>query len=231
MIRLIREGSVKYPWILVGIMGVIVVTFVVGMGWFGYGEVQRNKVATVGDVKISRDDYERAYRQAQDLYRENKQEITPEQLEDLVVSELISTKVWALAGDALGLTVTPDELRANILGIQAFQRNGRFDPDVYRRLLSRNHLTPGIFEAIQREQLLVAKTRRAVAESVALTPDEQADAEMLVGHQAPGTESTGGLSKDLIVKSFLFQKQQRALEAYTASLRTTIPIEIFRENL
>ena len=40
MIRLIREGSQKYPWILMTIIGVIAVTFVVGMGWYGYEAVQ-----------------------------------------------------------------------------------------------------------------------------------------------------------------------------------------------
>ena len=112
MIRLIREGSRKYPWILLGIIGVIVVTFVIGMGWFGYGEVQRDKIATVGDLKISRDEYERAYRRSQNFYRENKQEVEAEQLKTMVVDDLIKIKVWTLAAEAMALTITPDELRA-----------------------------------------------------------------------------------------------------------------------
>ncbi len=231
MIRLIREGSRKYPWILLGIIAVIVVTFVIGMGWFGYGEVQRDKIATVGDLKISRDEYERAYRRSQNFYRENKQEIEAEQLKTMVVNDLIKIKVWILAAEAMGLTITPDELRAEILGIQAFQREGRFDPELYRRVLSFNRLTPAIFEVGQRQQLIVNKARTMVTGSVALTPDEQAEVAMLVTPQPPGAESSGALSKDLMVKSFLYQKQQRALEAYTASLKATIPIEIFRENL
>ncbi len=231
MIRLIREGSRKYPWILLGIIGVIVVTFVIGMGWFGDGEVQREKIATVGDLKISRDEYERAYRRSQNFYRENKQEIEAEQLKTMVVNDLIKIKVWILAAEAMGLTITPDELRAEILGIQAFQREGRFDPELYRRVLSFNRLTPAIFEVGQRQQLIVNKARTMVTGSVALTPDEQAEVAMLVTPPPPGAESSGALSKDLMVKSFLYQKQQRALEAYTASLKATIPIEIFRENL
>ncbi len=231
MIRLIREGSRKYPWILLGIIGVIVVTFVIGMGWFGYGEVSRNKIATVGDVKISRNEYERAYKQTQNYYRENKQDIKAEQLQANVVDELITLRVWASAARDMGLTITAGELRAEILSIQAFQRNGKFDPELYRRLLTFNHLTPALFEGNQREQLLVNKARAMVVGSVALTPTERAEASTLVPRQPPGTESSGTLSQDLIMKSFLFQKQQRALEAYTASLKATIPIEIYRENL
>ncbi len=231
MIRLIREGSRKYPWILLGIIGVIVVTFVIGMGWFGYGEVARDKIATVGDVKISRSEYVRAYKRTQNYYRENKQDIKAEHIQANVVAELITLKVWALAAKGMGLTITAGELRAEILGIQAFQRNGKFDPELYRRVLTLNHLTPALFEVSQREQLLVNKARAMVVESVALTPNERAEASTLVARQPPGTESAGTLSQDLIMKSFLFQKQQRALEAYTAALKATIRPEIHRENL
>jgi peptidyl-prolyl cis-trans isomerase D len=37
--------------------------------------------------------------------------------------------------------------------------------------------------------------------------------------------------KDRAVQDVLFQKQQRALTAYTESLKTTIPIKINRELL
>ena len=66
MIRLIREGSQKYPWILMTIRGVIAVTFVVGMGWYGYEAVQPNTVATVGSYTVSLNEYRRAKK---NLYR------------------------------------------------------------------------------------------------------------------------------------------------------------------
>jgi len=48
MIKLIREGSTKYPWLLKIIMLVIAVTFTIGMGWFGYETAQQpNMVAVV----------------------------------------------------------------------------------------------------------------------------------------------------------------------------------------
>jgi len=40
MLKLIREGSHSYPWLLKSIMGVIALTFLVTMGWWGFGEQQ-----------------------------------------------------------------------------------------------------------------------------------------------------------------------------------------------
>ena len=34
MIKLMREGAHKYPWVLKSIMGILAIAFVVGMGWW-----------------------------------------------------------------------------------------------------------------------------------------------------------------------------------------------------
>ena len=38
MLKLMREASHSYPWLLKSIMGVIALTFVITMGWWGFGE-------------------------------------------------------------------------------------------------------------------------------------------------------------------------------------------------
>lgn len=239
MIRLIREGSQKYPWILAGIVAVIVVTFVIGMGWFGYGAVQGDKVATVGEHTISRDEFRRMYQFLDQTYRQNQQnnpqsqqnDIDDEQIRKAALDRLITIRVWNLAAEDMGLTVTPAELRANILTFNEFQQDGAFDPDRYRQILTRNHLTPALFETLQHRQLLADKVQTIIQESVALTPAELADAGSLLAGQPAGGDPSSGLSRDLIIQSFLFQKRQRALEAYLISLKSTIPIQIHRENL
>ena len=232
MIKLIREGSRKYPWILVFIMGAIVVAFVVGMGWWGYGDVVAGKVASVGDMTVTLDEYKRSYENVRRFYQDNdQQDVTPEQVKQRALENLIATKVWLAAANNLGVEVTPGELRADILRIQAFRTDGKFDPDRYRQILAANRLTPALFEALQREQLLVNKARTLVAQAVALTPSEKLEAQALGGRQPSESTSSGQTPSDLIVKTFLFQKQQRALTAYAESLKTRIPIEIYEENL
>ena len=66
MIRIIREGSEKYPIILKTIIVVIAVTFIGGMGWYGYEAARPSSVATIGSYSVSLDEYRRA---KQRLYR------------------------------------------------------------------------------------------------------------------------------------------------------------------
>ena len=61
MIKLIREGSKKYPWMLKIIMLIIGVTFVIGMGWFGFDNAQQpNVVAAVGPYTVDARDVRNA---------------------------------------------------------------------------------------------------------------------------------------------------------------------------
>ena len=70
MIRIIREGSQQYPWILKSIIGVIAITFVGGMGWYGYEAVQPNTVATIGSYTVTLDQYRRAKQRLYRFYRD-----------------------------------------------------------------------------------------------------------------------------------------------------------------
>ena len=231
MIKLIREGSRKYPWILIGIMAVIVVAFVVGMGWWGFVETPTNRVASIGDVDVTLDEYRQIYQNVSQFYRDNDQgEVSEEQIRQVALQSLIGTKIWSLAAADMGMSVSPEELRGEILKKKEFYRNGQFDPEYYRRLLAINRMTPPHFEAKERERLSVDKARTAVAASVALTPSEKSDAQALVAGQSLGTESDGLPAEKLIVQTFLYQKRQRALEAFTEALKAKYSVKVYEEN-
>ncbi len=231
MIKLIREGSRKYPWILIGIMVVIVVAFVVGMGWWGFVETPTNRVASIGDVDVTLDEYRQIYQNVSQFYRDNDQgEVSEEQIRQVALQSLLGTKIWSLAAADMGMSVSPEELRGEILKRKEFYRNGKFDPEYYRRLLAINRMTPALFEAKERERLSVDKARTAVAASVALTPSEKSDAQALVAGQSLGTESDGLPAEKLIVQTFLYQKRQRALEAFTEALKAKYSVKVYEEN-
>lgn len=230
MIKLIREVNRSYPWFLATLIGLIAVTFIVGMGWYGFEGYQNNQVAVVGDITIARDEYRKILRNRYESIKKNKQEIKDEEIQQGVLDELIRSKIWKLAAQDMGLHVSPSELRADIVSTPAFQKDGKFDPKHYRQILKINRLNPTLYENGQQDQLLVQKAMMLVVESVSLTPGEVAEAEALLGGQ-PAEASGSTISTDMIMKSFLFQKQQRALAAYTESLKGRIPIEIFKENL
>lgn len=232
MIKLMRDSTHKYPWLLKSIMGVLAIAFVITMGWWGFGEQESNAVASVGDMTITRDEYRRSFESTYRFYKENVQgDFKEETLKQFVIDGLIENKIWLLAAKDMGLTVSPSELRDSIVQRKDFQRNGKFDPDLYRRVLAANRLTPSIFESLYAVELLSQKAMTVVRDSVALTPAEIAEAQSLTARQTEAQPNTGPSASDRILQDFLFQKQQRALLAYKESMKSRIPIQVHKELL
>src|SRR6185436_2620907 len=171
--------------------------------------------ASVGNLTVSRDEFRRNYENTYRFYKDTiKGEIKEEEIKQFVIEGLVENKLWTLAAEEMGLSISPHELREDIMNRQDFQRNGKFDPDFYRRLLAANRLTPPLFEALYSVELLSAKAKMVIRDAVALTPAEIAEAQALMARQ-PQSESKDGLTaNERILQDFLFQKQQRALLAY-----------------
>lgn len=229
MIKILRDASHNYPWLLKSIMGILALVFVITMGWWGFDEKAGNAVADVGDLSVSRDEFKRAF---EFMYRSYKEkgagEIKEEAFKQIVIDQLIESRLWVIAARDMGLTVSDTDLRDLIVQIPDFQKNGSFDPDLYRRLLAANHWTPSAFEATQQQEILAGKARLIVRDSVALTPWEIAEGQALTPKPQDPTATT---AKDRALQDLLFQKQQRALAAYQEALKAKVPTKIHRELL
>ena len=227
-----REASHSYPWLLKSVMGIIAIAFVITMGWWGFGEQTGTVVASVGELTVSRDEFRRAYENTYRFYKEKVTgEFKDETIKQLVLDQLVDNRTWLIAAKNMGLTVTDEELREAIMQIPDFQKNGTFDPEIYQRLLAANHLTPATFEAMEAKELLSNKARTIIRDAVVLTPAELAEAQALILRQPESDPAKAAAAKDRAVQDVLFQKQQRALMAYTESLKTAVPIKINRELL
>jgi peptidyl-prolyl cis-trans isomerase D len=166
------------------------------------------------------------------MYRSYKEkgagDIKEETFKQIVIDQLIESRLWVIAARDMGLTVSDADLHDLIIQIPDFQKNGAFDPDLYRRLLAANHWTPSAFEATQQQEILAGKARLIVRDSVALTPWEIAEGQALTPKPQDPTAPT---AKDRALQDMLFQKQQRALSAYQEALKAKIPTKIHRELL
>ncbi len=232
MIKVLRFANEKYPWFLASVMGLIVITFVVGMGWWGFGEQRGSVVASVGELNVGLDEFKRAYENSYRFYKDKLPgEFKDETIKQFIVEQLIENRIWLIAAKDMGLSVSEEDLRESILQIPDFQKNGTFDPEVYQRLLAANHLTPAMFEAIQAKELLSNRARIIITEAVSLTPTELAEAQALALRQPEADPAKAAAAKDRAIQEVLAQKQQRALMAYTQSLKASIPIKIHRELL
>lgn len=232
MIKVLRYTHDRYPWLLAAAMGFIAVTFIVGMGWWGFGDHTGNVVASVGDLTVSRDEFRRAYENMYRFYKEKVPgEFKDEMIKQSVVEQLVENHLWLIVAKEMGITVSNDELRDAITRSPDFQRNGTFDPEIYQRLLAANHLTPSVFEAMEMKNIMTTKAKMVVRDAVALTPSELAEAQALMLRQPESDPAKAAAAKDHAMQDMLFQKQQRALMAYTEALKAKLPIKIHRELL
>jgi len=232
MIKLMRESAHKYPWLLKSAMGLLAVLFIITMGWWGFSDHQSDAVASVGDLNVSHAEYLRTYQNTYRYYHDNlKGEVKEDILKQMVLDRLVSGKVWTIAAQELGVVVTAQELRDDIMRRPEFQRSGQFDPDLYRRLLASIRLTPALYEAEHRMDLLRDKAMTVIRDSVALTPIEISDAQSLIARQSNNTANPSQPARERILQDYLFQKQERALTAYEQALKSRLAIKIHKEML
>lgn len=197
--------------------------FTATMGWWGFEQVEDNAVAKIDRASVSVEEYQRAYKNASDFYREIFQDkFDDKDLRKRVIDELVDRKLWLQEARRMKLVVSDEELKRSITALPGFQKEGRFDPQIYRLVLAREHYTPEGFERQHREELLIEKVKTLVKESVALTLSEEEDAKK----SNPDNPDPDRAASDL-----LFQKKQRALSAYTLALREKAAINVKEELL
>lgn len=228
MIKFLRQGTIENPWVFRVIILLIATAFVITMGWWGFDDDAAAVVAQIDDHRITAEEYQRAYRNYERFYRDTfKEQFTPELIKQLdlkhtVINTLIERQLWLKTARRMHLSVTARELADTIASFQAFQREetGRFDLDLYHRVLAANRTTPEAFETEQREDLLIAKVKTLIAESTGVTAPDWDEARARQAAQNPGPTS------DATLPSPLPQKQERTLHAYMDHLRQRADIEV-----
>lgn len=164
-------------WIIKFILGIIILAFIP----FGYGIYQDRRgtpVATVNEDPIFFDDFNRVYTnllaQVRDTYGGNLDEeaLASLQLKRRAVDQLIERKLLLAEARRMDLKVSDQEVAQAIGSIEVFQTAGSFDPRRYEYILERNRLTTEMFEAQQKEDLLIEKLQRIMTEGVKVSEDE-----------------------------------------------------------
>lgn len=128
-------------------------------------------VASVGDIRITQQDFARALRERQEAIQRltggraspellDSAELRSEVLEALVRRQLLLSR--AVRG---GMTVSDAQLQAMISELPAFQSEGKFSFDLYQQYLRSQGLTPPAFEAKVRQDLLIGQVDDAFGET------------------------------------------------------------------
>lgn len=156
---------------------VILLLLIVPFAFFGVERYfssgpSRTEVATVGERAISVAALQEALqRQADQLRAQMGSAFDPNVVRNPsfvegVVWQLVERELLVNEAHRLGLRVPEAVVRQTLASIPAFQRNGRFDYDVYQQALRAQGLTPVRFEALVQEDLVIEKLVAAVRGAV-----------------------------------------------------------------
>jgi peptidyl-prolyl cis-trans isomerase D len=175
MLRYLRENTGN--WIIKFFLGIIIIVFV----FLGVGSMnanKRNQVATVNDQTITfaeyRDAYQRMIQRLQQQFGNalNDDLIKSMNVKQYAVDGLIDQKILEIEARKLEIVVSDEELKQSLLSIKAFQKDGVFDMDLYKRVLAQNGMSPETFEAAQRNTIRNAKLQRMVANGITVGDQE-----------------------------------------------------------
>lgn len=161
----------------------IIATFVgtIFLVW-GKGDDGRDETPavaiSVNGTDISYNEYQNAYNDLYQLYQNiYRDQFTPALEKQLgirkqVVESLIDETLLLQEAKKLKISVSQKELVDSIATIPAFQDNGVFNKERYLQVLSYQRLSPEDFEALQKQQLLIAKAQAKIQEGVSVSDDD-----------------------------------------------------------
>ncbi len=135
-------------------------------------------VAKVGDKEISQQDFRTRF----DEFRQQQLQATNGALDARffeqpaikrrILDQMIDEQVLLSANEKLGIAVPAERLRDEIAKIPAFQRDGKFDPELYRARLASQQMTPNAFAERVATQMATREIPIAVASSAFVTDEE-----------------------------------------------------------
>lgn len=156
--------------VLFGIIALVFIFFYVGTAGFSQLEV----VARVNDQIVTKRDFDRAYTNLQNFYRNAAPNNIPSanELGQQAFDQIVNSELLVQEASNIGLEVGDQELRDSIASLPDFQTDGRFNKNRYLEALQLNGLKPSDFEAQQKRQLLSNKLLEIVRSGIHVTDPE-----------------------------------------------------------
>jgi peptidyl-prolyl cis-trans isomerase D len=185
-----RDSFHHLKWVLIAVVAAFIFGFVfIDMG-LGGGSVtgpddSRNFAARVNGETIGYNDYYRAVKNLEDMYRNMYgQQFTPEMAQQMglskqVLDNLVDQRLLAQEAARLHLTATPEEVRRKLLEIPTFSPEGKFvGMELYTRYVTGplGYPSAAAFEEDLAREITLQKMESALMNSLVVS-GKSADAE------------------------------------------------------
>jgi peptidyl-prolyl cis-trans isomerase D len=177
MLQDIRQNVVKGP-----VARVVIWLIVISFAAFGIESILLggggSSVAEVNGEEISPQELQQALNtQKRRLIAMMGDQLDPAMLEDQRLSSqalqsLIGRKLLTQAADEMGLAISEQQISSVITGMEDFQQDGQFSPELYKALLAESGYTPGYFKQSMKEDMALNQLRSGLAGSEFATPYE-----------------------------------------------------------
>jgi len=142
----------------------------VGAGFVGWGSynpsTSSSAIATVGDKEVSikalQNEYSHLYSQYQQAFGKqfNKELADKLNLEKTAYDNVIQRYLLLNLSDDIGFSVSDEEVYLELLKVKAFQdKSGKFDRNIYKKVLKMNRTTPSDFEEQIKTDLKLQKVQ------------------------------------------------------------------------
>lgn len=150
----------------------------VGAGFVGWGAYDFGKsqgtIATVGNREISMTDLQQEYNAMFNQYKQmfggqfNDEAAKKMQLENTAMQSLIQKNLYLAFANDIGLDTTDEEVAKQVVAINAFHKNGKFDKETYVKVLAQNKTNPTEFEKTLKDGILLEKIKLVFANDINL---------------------------------------------------------------
>jgi peptidyl-prolyl cis-trans isomerase D len=178
MLKVFRDNLKNLAWILWVIIALFVLALAADFGASSGGRGNMTSVAQVGGESVSQQEFQRAYKNMTNFYRQiYGDQLTPEiekQMYRQALSQTVVQKILLAEARRQGLRVTDAELRDRILSIPNFKdEQGRFiGEEIYKQTLAANQISVADFETELRDEVLMKKLNDALAANLYVSEDE-----------------------------------------------------------
>ena len=135
----------------------------VGWGQYTYGD-KAGAVAKVGSIEITMGElqksYSRLYSQYNEMFQGNFDEEKAKSfgLQGQALKQLTDQALILNLGASYDLEISDNELLKELMSQEFFFKDGSFDKEIYKQVISRNNLTINEYERDLKKQLLIQKT-------------------------------------------------------------------------
>jgi peptidyl-prolyl cis-trans isomerase D len=163
---------------------IILVVITIGFSFWGIESYLitsvDSSVAKVNGTEISQDQYRQRFEEDRQRLMQmaggqlDASYFERPEIKTQVLDQLINERLLLDANKDLGITVTDDRIKREILAIPAFQKDGKFDPDTYKMLLAAQNMSPRSFDDRVRQDLAVRELPQQIGAAVLIT-DAQLD--------------------------------------------------------